>query len=139
MSWVIDYRGVGLAGTLAGTLVRRPVAIQAKTEGVLSGENWGPALGALGLSPRHPVARAVSWPLRRAYRAAAAVACISRAIQAEAVAEGVPEGRVHYLPNTVDTARFRPVVPGQRSPLRAELGSPAGPIIARYVGRLSRE
>ena len=136
---VIDYRGIGLAAILAGTLLRRPVAIQAQTEGVLSGENWGPALAALGLSPRHPVARAVSWPLRRAYRAAAAVACISRAIQAEAVAEGVPEGRVHYLPNTVDTARFRPVVPGERSRLRAELGWPADRIIALYVGRLSRE
>jgi glycosyltransferase involved in cell wall biosynthesis len=136
---VIDYRGIGLAAILAGMLLRRPVVIQAQTEGVLSGANWRPALAALRLSPQHPAARAVSWPLRRAYRAADAFACISRAIQAEAVAEGVPADRVHYLPNTVDTARFRPAAPGERARLRAELGWPSDRIIALFVGRLSRE
>lgn len=136
---VIDYRGIGLAAILAGTLLARPVAIQAQTEGVLSGDNWAPALAKLGLSPRYRLARAMSWPLRRAYGAADAVACISRAIQAEAISEGIAPDRVHDLPNTVDTARFRPAAPGERTRLRAELGWPADRTIALFVGRLSRE
>ena len=136
---VIDYRGIGLAAILAGRILRRPVIIQAQTEGVLSCSNWAPALEKLHLSPGHPVVRAISWPLRRAYGAADAMACISRRIEAEAIAEGTPRERVHYLPNTVDTARFRPASPGERERLRAELEWPADRVIALFVGRLSRE
>jgi glycosyltransferase involved in cell wall biosynthesis len=136
---VVDYRGIGVAAMLAGRLLARPVAIQAQTEGVLSADNWGPALATVGLSPRSGLARAMSWPLRRAYRAADAVACISRAIQAEAIAEGIPPERVYDLPNTVDTVRFRPAAAGERARLRAELGWPADRIIVVFVGRLSRE
>jgi D-inositol-3-phosphate glycosyltransferase len=81
----------------------------------------------------------MSWPLRRAYGAADAIACISRAIHAEAIAEGIAPDRVHDLPNTIDTARFRPAAPDERARLRAGLGWPLNRIIAVFVGRLSRE
>jgi glycosyltransferase involved in cell wall biosynthesis len=136
---VIDYRGIGLAAILAGKLLGRPVVIQAQTEGVLSCDNWAPALATLRLSPRGRLARALSWPLRRAYGAADAMVCISRAIQAESVSEGMPAGRVHYLPNTVDTERFHPAAPGERERLRVELGWPIAGLVALFVGRLSRE
>jgi len=136
---VIDYRGIGLAAILAGRILNRPVIIQAQTEGVLSCTNWAPMLKRVGLRPESAVARALSWPLRRAYRAADAFACISRTIEKEALAERVPATRVHYLPNTVDTQRFRPATAAERSSIRARNGWPADSIIAIFVGRLSRE
>ncbi|HEX4565515.1 MAG TPA: glycosyltransferase family 4 protein [Vicinamibacterales bacterium] len=124
---VIDYRGVGLPAIFVGHRVGRRVAIQAQTEGVLSGSH----LSALG--------RLVSWPARRAYTRADAVACISKGIQAEAIAAGVPAERVHYLPNTVDTDRFHPTERGERDRRRAELGWPVDRPLGIFVGRLSRE
>ena len=124
---VIDYRGVGLPAIFAGRHLHRPVVIQAQTEGVLSGSHLG------------PIARMVSWPIRRAYTMADAVACISKGIQAEAIAAGVPADRVHYLPNTVDTDCFHPAEAGERDRRRAELGWPVDRPIGIFVGRLSRE
>jgi glycosyltransferase involved in cell wall biosynthesis len=124
---VIDYRGVGLPAIFAGRRLHRPVVIQAQTEGVLSGSHLG------------PIARMASWPIRRAYTMADAVACISKGIQAEAIAAGVPADRVHYLPNTVDIDRFHPAEAGERDRRRAELGWPVDRPIGIFVGRLSRE
>ncbi len=123
----IDYRGIGLAAILVGRLTRRPVLIQAQTEGVLSGSHLG------------VLARAGSWPIRRCYRAADAVAAISKAIRAEALAQGVPPERIHDLPNTVDIGRFHPPEAGERERRRAELGWPVDRPIGIFVGRLSRE
>ncbi|HEX6464432.1 MAG TPA: glycosyltransferase family 4 protein, partial [Vicinamibacterales bacterium] len=124
---VIDYRGVGLPAIAAGRMLSRPVVIQAQTEGVLSGSH----LSALQ--------RAVSWPVRRAYTWADAVACISKGIRAEAIAAGVPAPRVHDVPNTVDTSRFHPPGPGEAARLRREFGWPGDRPLGIFVGRLSRE
>lgn len=124
---VVDYRGVGLPAILAGRAAGRPVAIQAQTEGVLSGSHLGALL------------RVVSWPVRRAYTFADAFACISKGIKTEAIAAGVDPDRVHYLPNTVDTDRFHPAEPGERDRRRAELGWPVDRPLGIFVGRLSRE
>jgi len=85
------------------------------------------------------LARALSWPIRRAYTLADGVACISKGIRAEAIAAGVRADRVHYLPNTVDTERFHPAEPGERDRCRAELGWPVDRPLGIFVGRLSRE
>jgi glycosyltransferase involved in cell wall biosynthesis len=124
---VIDYRGVGLPAIFVGHRNGRPVAIQAQTEGVLSGSHL------------HPLERLVSWPARRAYTRADAIACISKGIQAEAIAAGVPAERVHDLPNTVDTDRFHPAEAGERDRRRGELGWPVDRPLGIFVGRLSRE
>jgi glycosyltransferase involved in cell wall biosynthesis len=124
---VIDYRGVGLPAIAVGRLTSRRVAIQAQTEGVLSGSH----LSTPG--------RVVTWPARRAYTFADAVACISNGIHAEAIAAGVPPARVHDLPNTVDTVRFHPAEPGERERRRTELGWPIDRPLGIFVGRLSRE
>jgi glycosyltransferase involved in cell wall biosynthesis len=124
---VIDYRGVGLPAIVVGHRLGRRVAIQAQTEGVLSGSHLS------------PFGRLVSWPARRAYTHADAIACISKGIQAEAIAAGVPPDRVHDLPNTVDTDRFHPAEAGERERRRAELGWPVDQPLGIFVGRLSRE
>ena len=136
---VIDYRGIGLAAILAGRILNRPVIIQAQTEGVLSCTNWAPMLKRVGLRPESAVARALSWPLRRAYRAADAFACISRTIEKEALAEGVRRHGCITCRTPSTRQRFRPATAAERSSVRERNGWPADSIIAIFVGRLSRE
>jgi glycosyltransferase involved in cell wall biosynthesis len=136
---VVDYRGVGLAALAARPILRTPVIFQAQTEGVLSANRVRGWLGRAGASTTGGLASLATWPVRALYRRADAIACISRALMAEAVAAGVPADRVHYLPNPVDTRRFSPASPDERVALRARLGVGADEVVAVFVGRLSRE
>ncbi len=63
---------------------------------------------------------------------------ISKEIGAELEGLGIPPERQVFIPNGVDTARFRPLPPAEKTALRARLGLPAGPL-AVYSGRLAAE
>lgn len=116
----VDYRGIGLAALAARVLTHAPVLFYAQTEGVLSGS----------------VLRRMGSLL---YRRTNALACISRAIEREALSAGVPAERVHYVPNPVDTERFSPATPDERRRIRALLQVGDDEVLAVFVGRLSRE
>jgi len=117
----VDYRGVGVAAIAARAVTGRPVVLQAQTPGNL----LDPAL--------------LARPVIGAYRRADAFACISHALEREAIAAGVPAGRVHFLPNAVDISRFRPADADERQRLRNERDIPSGAVVCLFVGRLSRE
>jgi glycosyltransferase involved in cell wall biosynthesis len=117
----VDYRGVGVAAIAARAVTRRPVILQAQTPGNL----LDPAL--------------LARPVIAAYRRADAFACISHALEREAIAAGLPAGRVHFLPNAVDISRFRPAGADERQRLRDEREIPPGAVVCLFVGRLSRE
>jgi glycosyltransferase involved in cell wall biosynthesis len=135
----IDYRATGAAALLARRITHRPVVFQAQTTGVLSGDNADPLLRRFGIGGSGSIARAVKAPIRALYRGADAFACISRDIERETLACGVPRDRVWYLPNAIDMAHFRPAEPDERDRLRHDLGLPADRVICLFVGRLSRE
>ena len=135
----VDYRGIGLAALAARRRTRTPVVFQAQTEGVLSGARIRGWLEHLAINPAGPVARLATLPIRSMYGRADAIGCISHAIEREALAEGVPQARIHYLPNPVDTRRFSPAGADERRLLRDQLGVPQDSVLAAFVGRLSRE
>lgn len=137
---VIVVRGtrvLGLPGLLAARAVRKPVVLQAEVNGELSGEiyTWGTALD-------RPWARAPLELLTRArnlmMRDAEGFVAMSREISREFEAAGVAPERVAFIPHGVDTERFSPASPGEREPLRHELGLPSGATILTYTGRLLR-
>jgi glycosyltransferase involved in cell wall biosynthesis len=135
----IDYRGIGLAALSARRKTGAPVIFQAQTEGVLSGARVRSWFGKVGANPEGPTARLATWPIRAMYRRADAIACISRGIEREVLAEGVPRERVHYLPNPVDTRRFAPPSASDRQALRSTLGVAPTAVVCAFVGRLSKE
>ena len=135
----VDYRATGVAALLARRMTGRPVVFQAQTTGVLSGDNVDPLLRRAGITPAVPIAKAVKAPVRALYGGADAFACISRDIERETLACGVPRDRVWYLPNAIDMTHFCPVATGERDRLRQELGLPLDRVICLFVGRLSRE
>ncbi len=63
---------------------------------------------------------------------------ISREIDAELDAAGVPPERRISIPNAVDTGRFAPLAPDRKAALRRALDLPEGPIVV-YTGRLAPE
>jgi len=137
--FVVDYRGVGVAAIAARALTGRPVVVQAQTPGVLfSGKADGP-LRETGLPPEGPVARIIRSPVRAVYRRADAIACISHSLEREAIASGVPAGRVHFVPNAVDMSQFAPASLERRRCRRLVLGLEPDDIVCLFVGRLSRE
>jgi glycosyltransferase involved in cell wall biosynthesis len=135
----IDYRAIGLAALAARRRTGIPVIFQAQTEGVISGARVRAWFQHLGANPAGLLARLATWPIRAIYRRADALGCISRAIEHEALAEGVARERVHYLPNPIDTLVFSPVPVDVRHAIRDRLGVPRDALLAAFVGRLSRE
>jgi glycosyltransferase involved in cell wall biosynthesis len=67
-----------------------------------------------------------------------AFAVISREIDTELAELDVPPERRLYLPNGVDTQRFRPIEPAARAARRMELSLPSGPLVV-FSGRLAPE
>lgn len=135
----VDYRATGVAAVIARRSTNRPVVFQAQTTGVLSGDNADPLLRHSGVGTTGLLARAIKRPIRALYRGADAYASISRDIERETLACGVPRDRVHYLPNAIDMTHFRPAEPGERDRLRTARGLPVDRVVCLFVGRLSRE
>ena len=135
----VDYRATGVAALLARRMTGRPVVFQAQTTGVLSGDNIDPLLRMAGIGAAGAIAGAVKGTIRALYRGADAFACISRDIERETLACGVPRERVWYLPNAIDMTHFRPAEPGERDRLRRERNLPLDRVVCLFVGRLSRE
>jgi glycosyltransferase involved in cell wall biosynthesis len=135
----VDYRATGAAALLARRSTRRPVVFQAQTTGVLSGDNMNPLLRSFAVSATGAIARGLKTPVRALYGGADAYACISRDIERETLASGIPRDRVHYIPNAIDMAHFRPADPAERERLRRQLDLPSDRVVCLFVGRLSRE
>ncbi|HYD30976.1 MAG TPA: glycosyltransferase family 4 protein [Azospirillaceae bacterium] len=68
-----------------------------------------------------------------------AFAVISREIDEELAAIGVPPDRRVFLPNGVDVQHHKPLDPDAKRALRASLGLPADAPVALFVGRFEEE
>ncbi len=129
-------RVLGLPGLVAARAAGLPVVMQPETNGELSGEawTWGKTWGA---GRAGALARAFFASRNLWLRDAEAFVAMSRAIGDEMLSAGVPPERVRVLPHAVDTERFRPAEPAERTALRARLGLPQG-VLAAWTGRLLR-
>jgi glycosyltransferase involved in cell wall biosynthesis len=130
-------RVLGLPGLLGARWLRKPVVLQCEVSGEMSGRiyTWGtrwdrPAVRAI-------VGGAVR-VRNRLLRDADAFVTISGETRAEFLAAGLDPDRVHHIPHGVDTERFRPAAPPERSALRTALGLPGDARIVTYAGRLLR-
>jgi glycosyltransferase involved in cell wall biosynthesis len=77
--------------------------------------------------------------LRGLSREVDAFVLISREIESELVAIGVPQSKRFIIPNGVDTERFTPVTELQKKLIRTELLMPLQGLIVVYLGRLVPE
>jgi glycosyltransferase involved in cell wall biosynthesis len=63
---------------------------------------------------------------------------ISQDLVKEFEAAGVDRRKIHYIPNGVDTGRFRPIAKPDKTSLRAAMQLPAAQPIVLYVGVMDR-
>ena len=76
-----------------------------------------------------------SWVERRTYESADAIIVASEGMRGNLLSKGVPESKVTYVPNWVDTEAVRPVPPGENR-LARELGLDPGASHVVYGGNL---
>jgi glycosyltransferase involved in cell wall biosynthesis len=130
-------RVLGLPGLLAARTGGAAVVMQPEVNGELSGEvyTWGTSLDRP--LPRRLV-RGATRLRNLLFRDADAFVAMSREIEREMHAAGIPPEKVVYGPHGVDTLRFRPATPDERARLREDLGWPADAVVFIYTGRLLR-
>jgi glycosyltransferase involved in cell wall biosynthesis len=134
--FVSGYRIIGLAAVLAGKLLRKPVILKADSQGEMTGKFFESGLKKLGLSHKSPTFRLFLKIRNAVLKKAEAFSAISPEIASEWTSSGIPQNKVHLIPNSVDTTRFLPVDPAQKFRLRHKLDLPYSAIIAVYTGRL---
>lgn len=134
--FVSGYRIIGWTAVLVAKLLGKRVVLKADSQGEMSGEFFRDGLQKFGAAP--------TWLLFKLFlrlrnfilKKADAFAAISAEIASEWTSNGIPSNRIHLIPNSVDTARFTPPVPGQKLLLREQLSLPAEAVVAIYTGRL---
>jgi glycosyltransferase involved in cell wall biosynthesis len=134
--FVSGYRIIGLAAVLAGKLLRKPVILKADSQGEMTGDFFESGLKKFGISHTSLPFRLFLGFRNAILKKADAFSAISPDIASEWTSSGIPLEQVHLIPNSVDTTRFTPVDPSQKTLLRQRLGLPESAIIAIYTGRL---
>jgi len=134
---VSGFRLLGISAMLAAIVTRRPTVLKGDSSGEMSGEYFRTGLRSLGLSPEGGLTKFFLARRNALLRRADRFVCLSGEMRDEFVAAGVPADHIVTIPNGVDTERFRPASPGERSALRRQLSVPDGPVVI-YTGRLVR-
>ena len=134
--FVSGYRIIGLPAVLIGRLFRKPVVLKADSQGEMSGAFFESGLKKLELSHTVLTFRLFLALRNGILKKANAFSAISPEIAFEWLSSGVPANRIHLIPNGVDTTRFAPVEPRQKSSLREKLKLPQNVTIAIFTGRL---
>jgi glycosyltransferase involved in cell wall biosynthesis len=134
--FVSGYRVIGLTAILVGRMFRKPVILKADSQGEMSGEFFSSGLRKFGVSQTSLPFKLFLKFRNFVLRKADAFSAISAEIAAELTENGVPTNKICLIPNSVDTRRFIPVEPEQKSRLREKLNLPHGALIAIYTGRL---
>jgi glycosyltransferase involved in cell wall biosynthesis len=134
--FVSGYRIIGLTAVLVGKLLGKRVVLKADSQGEMSGDFFQSGLRKFGISHKTLLFRWFLGFRNTILKKAGAFSAISPEIASEWTASGIPSGKVHLIPNSVDTSRFMPVEFSQKDFLRKKLNLPQNAIIAIYTGRL---
>jgi glycosyltransferase involved in cell wall biosynthesis len=133
---VSGYRVLGIAAVPAARLLGKRVVLKADNDGEMSGSYFRGGAAQLGLAGKGRLVAAFVALRNLLLRRADAFISLSSGMRAELEAHGVRPERITAIPNSVDTARFRPVEATEKAALRGRLGLPVeGPIIV-FAGRL---
>ncbi|MCX7166534.1 MAG: glycosyltransferase family 4 protein [Rhodocyclales bacterium] len=124
--WHVHQYGYHAAlAVVLGKLLHRPVALKLTNSAAMGIEK---AMGS-------GIAGGI---LRFLHRQVSACIAISDETRAEAIRFGIPDARIHLIPNGVDGRQFYPASLEQRAAARSALGLDCERLVL-YVGRLSPE
>ena len=134
--FVSGYRVLGIAAVAAARLLGKRVVLKADNDGEMSGTYFAGGAAKLGIGGAARTIAAFVALRNRLLRQADHFISLSSGMRDELRAHGVAPAEITAIPNSVDTARFRPVSRTEKVARRAALGLPeTGPIIV-FAGRL---
>jgi glycosyltransferase involved in cell wall biosynthesis len=134
--FVSGYRIIGLTAVLVGKLLGKRVILKADSQGEMSGDFFGDGLKKFGIAGTNFAFRFFLKFRNAVLRNADAFAAITSEIVDEYTDCGIPQDKIHKIPNSVDTKRFIPADAAEKSRLRKKLNLPQDAAIAIYTGRL---
>lgn len=117
-------------GLYGAWLYSRLARVPAIAEMTLQGDD-----DPVTMRDRHVHLRRLRWAVYRRFDAWVAM---SEAFLESARRAGLPEARVHVIPQGVDTDRFRPPAGSEKAQLRARLGLAEGAPLVVFLGSLVR-
>jgi glycosyltransferase involved in cell wall biosynthesis len=133
---VSGYRVLGIAAVVAARHLGKCVVLKADNDGEMSGSYFRGGAAKLGLAGQGRLVAGFVALRNQLLRRADAFVSLSGGMRAELEANGVRPERIIDIPNSVDTARFRPVEPAERAALRVRMGLPAAGPVVIFAGRL---
>ena len=134
--FVSGYRIIGLTAVLAGRLFNKLVVLKADSQGEMSGDFFESGLKKIGFSRKSLPFRLFLEFRNMILKKADAFSAISPEIASEWISSSIPSDKIHLIPNGVDTERFVPVKPVEKTSIRKMLGLPQEAVVAIYTGRL---
>jgi glycosyltransferase involved in cell wall biosynthesis len=134
--FVSGYRVIGISALLMCKLLGKRCILKADSQGEMSGRFFWPGLKRLGFSPAWWPFAVLLWLRNGVLRKADAFSAISDDIAVELSAAGVASSKINMIPNSVDTTRFCPADPVQKTHLRDALALSREAAVAVYTGRL---
>jgi glycosyltransferase involved in cell wall biosynthesis len=135
--YVWGLRILGVAATMAGRYLRKPVVLRAEQTGEISGSfAWQDRTNKSG--PGDQLVRAALRARDKVLRRANRFVAISADIADEFRAAGYDAERMNRIPNGVDLARFQPVSREEAYQRRDQLGLPRKSFLYVFSGRLHR-
>jgi glycosyltransferase involved in cell wall biosynthesis len=134
--FVSGFRIIGITAVLISRLLHKKCVLKADSQGEMAGEFFYNGLKKFGGSPTSVPFKVFIYLRNYLLRKADAFSAISEEIAIELVSNKVIPQKIHQIPNAVDTRRFFPVSPEQKSELRRKLDLPQAATIVIYTGRL---
>jgi glycosyltransferase involved in cell wall biosynthesis len=114
----------GLAGSLLGTVKRRPWLFEVR-------DLWPDSVVAVGAMQENALIRVLRGLERHLYRDATRLVAVSDGIRGRLIAKGVPAQKIGVVPNGVDLERVAATDDQSSSPLPANL---QGKFVVGYIG-----
>ncbi len=134
--FVCSYRAIGITAVIVSLLFKKTCILKADNNGEMSGEFFAGGLKKWNLDLS-------SWPVRliltarnKLFKKADMFISISSEIDKELSEAGIPSGKIHTIPNSVDVSQFYPVSEPIKAELRQKLNLPANDKIIIFTGRL---
>jgi len=118
---------VGIPAWWMGLLRRIPFVYEIQ-------DMWPETLAATGMMPSPRVSKILSYLAKFVYERAAAITVISPGFKRNLVSKGIPEKKIHVIPNWADEEIYRPVLPDPELALKHSLTGRFNVIFAGNLG-----
>jgi glycosyltransferase involved in cell wall biosynthesis len=127
---------IGITSLLVSRILKKKCVFKADNNGEMSGKFFYAGLKKVGWRPGSPVFKYLIELRNHLFRRADAFIAISSQIAEEYLNSSVEAGKIHRIPNCIDTKLFHSIPKNEKPVLRKRLRLAEDATIVAFVGRL---